>query len=55
MEEMKPAPAQVIELEEKTSMLLSSVMEETGALGVDIVIDNGGQSYTLSVSGFTGR
>lgn len=32
-----------IELEDKTNILFSSIMEETGGLGVDIIIDNGGK------------
>ena len=32
----------VIDIGQRGSMLVSSVMKETGGLGVDVVIDNGG-------------
>ena len=35
--------AQVIELTYRNNMLSSSIMEETGGLGVDYIIDNGGK------------
>ena len=40
--------AQVIELGSKSNMLVSGVMEETGGIGVDCIIDHGG-SCQLSV------
>ena len=36
----------VIDIGQRGSMLVSSVMEETGGLGVDVVIDNGGKNST---------
>ncbi|GAB1605709.1 quinone oxidoreductase-like protein 1 [Argonauta hians] len=41
-----PAIAQVIELNGHGSILCSSVLEETGGLGVDCVIDNGVRQFT---------
>jgi hypothetical protein len=35
-------PAQVIEMCEKGGVILSGVMEETGGIGVDCIIDSGG-------------
>ena len=35
-------PGQIVELSQRSNILVSSVMEETGGLGVDVVIDNGG-------------
>ena len=34
---------QIVELSQRSNILVSSVMEETGGLGVDVVIDNGGR------------
>ena len=39
--------AQIIDLSTKNSILLSAVMEETGGIGVDIVLDNGGKTDRL--------
>lgn len=35
--------AHIIEMGDKSNLLLSSVMEETGGLGVDVIIDHGGE------------
>lgn len=32
----------IIEVDSKSATLVGSVMEETGKLGVDVIIDNGG-------------
>ena len=37
----------MIELSKKNNILVSSVMEETGGVGVDCVLDNGGKSCSL--------
>ena len=34
--------AQLIEMTQRSTILASSVMEETGGVGVDCIIDNGG-------------
>ena len=34
--------AQIIDIGSRSNILVSSVMEETGGIGVDVVIDNGG-------------
>ena len=34
---------QIIDLGSKNSSLVSVVMEETGSLGVDVIIDDGGK------------
>lgn len=39
--------AQVLELSQRSTLLVSSVMEETGGTGVDCVVDNGGMSLAL--------
>ncbi|XP_060608471.1 quinone oxidoreductase-like protein 1 [Ruditapes philippinarum] len=41
-----PSVGHVIDIGQRGSMLVSSVMEETGGLGVDVVIDNGVKMYT---------
>lgn len=46
LENIEPKLAQVIELNGKNNMLLSSVMEETGGLGVDCVIDAGVKQFS---------
>lgn len=38
--------AQVIDISKRTNILSSSVMEETGGVGVDVVIDNGVSMFT---------
>lgn len=38
--------AQVIDISKRTNILASSVMEETGGVGVDVVIDNGACMFT---------
>lgn len=48
-----PAVAQVIELNYRNNMLSSSIMEETGGLGVDYIIDNGAPTFVdLEDKGF---
>jgi len=46
LENLKPPVAQVIDLSSRTNILASSVMEETGGVGVDCVIDNGVRLFT---------
>ncbi|XP_041645642.1 quinone oxidoreductase-like protein 1 isoform X2 [Cheilinus undulatus] len=41
LEQLRPSVAKVISVDKDSSDLLSVVMEETGGLGVDIVIDSG--------------
>ena len=43
----------VIDIGQRGSMLVSSVMEETGGLGVDVVIDNGGMKLEWTFPVFT--
>lgn len=45
-----PCEAKVIPVYDGSSDLLSVVMEETGGLGVDIVVDSGGTFFFLIVS-----
>lgn len=42
-----PCEAKVIPVYDGSSDLLSVVMEETGGLGVDIVVDSGGKFFFL--------
>lgn len=46
LESLNPPVGQIIELNQRSNILVSSVMEETGGLGVDVVIDNGVKLYT---------
>ncbi|XP_041351405.1 quinone oxidoreductase-like protein 1 [Gigantopelta aegis] len=46
LECMQPPVAQVIELSKKNNILVSSVMEETGGVGIDCVVDNGVRMFT---------
>ncbi|XP_013413940.1 quinone oxidoreductase-like protein 1 isoform X2 [Lingula anatina] len=46
LESLVPAPAQVIELSGKSDFLVGAVLDETGGLGVDCVIDNGVHMFT---------
>lgn len=41
-----PSVGHIIEVGASSNILVSSVMEETGGLGVDVVIDNGVKMYT---------
>ncbi|XP_076444935.1 quinone oxidoreductase-like protein 1 [Babylonia areolata] len=41
LESFHPTLAQVMELNQRSTLLVSSVMEETGGVGVDCIIDNG--------------
>lgn len=43
-----PCEAKVIPVYDGSSDLLSVVMEETGGLGVDIVVDSGGTFFFLN-------
>uniref|UniRef100_A0A3Q2XEN5 Crystallin, zeta (quinone reductase)-like 1 n=1 Tax=Haplochromis burtoni TaxID=8153 RepID=A0A3Q2XEN5_HAPBU len=44
LEQLRPSVARVIPVYNSSSELLSAVMEETGGLGVDIVVDSGVES-----------
>ncbi|BFY97401.1 hypothetical protein BsWGS_00441 [Bradybaena similaris] len=46
LESLKPPIAQLIELTQRTNILASAVMEETGGIGVDCVIDKGVRMFT---------
>jgi len=46
LESFHPNLAQVMELNHRSSVLVSSVMEETGGIGVDCVVDNGVRMFT---------
>lgn len=39
--------AHIIEVGQNSNILVSSVMEETGGLGVDVVTDNGGSVFMM--------
>lgn len=41
LEKLEPPPNYIIEVDSKSATLVGSVMEETGKLGVNIIIDNG--------------
>ncbi|XP_050394180.2 quinone oxidoreductase-like protein 1 [Patella vulgata] len=46
LEKIQPPVAHMTEVSNKNNVLLSSVMEETGGLGVDCFIDNGVRMFT---------
>jgi NADPH:quinone reductase-like Zn-dependent oxidoreductase len=46
LESIKPPVAQLIELTQRTNILASSVMEETGGIGVDCIVDKGVRLFT---------
>ncbi|XP_071135931.1 quinone oxidoreductase-like protein 1 [Mytilus edulis] len=46
LEKVNPPVAQIIDIEKRSNILVSSVMEETGGVGVDVVIDNGVRMFT---------
>uniref|UniRef100_A0A0B7A5E4 Enoyl reductase (ER) domain-containing protein n=1 Tax=Arion vulgaris TaxID=1028688 RepID=A0A0B7A5E4_9EUPU len=46
LESLKPSVAQLIELTQRTNILTSSVMEETGGIGVDCIVDKGVRQFT---------
>lgn len=48
LEALLPSVCHIVELGQRSnsSILVSSVMEETGGLGVDVIIDNGVKMYT---------
>lgn len=46
LENLKPPVARIIDLTHRTNILVSSVMEETGGVGVDCIIDNGVRLFT---------
>ncbi|PVD28102.1 hypothetical protein C0Q70_10684 [Pomacea canaliculata] len=46
LESFQPPLAQVLELSQRSTLLVSSVMEETGGTGVDCVVDNGVRLFT---------
>lgn len=46
LENLKPPLAQLIEMTQRSTILASSVMEETGGVGVDCIIDNGVRLFT---------
>ncbi|KAI8774925.1 quinone oxidoreductase protein 1 isoform X1 [Biomphalaria glabrata] len=46
IESLKPPVAQIIELTQRSSIMSSSVAEETGGMGVDCVVDNGVRMFT---------
>ena len=47
--------AQVIDIGQRSNILVSSVMEETGGIGVDVVVDNGGKLPYLNHIYFPGN
>ncbi|KAK3097459.1 hypothetical protein FSP39_009811 [Pinctada imbricata] len=46
LENIQPPIAQVIDIGQRSNILVSSVMEETGGVGVDVVIDSGVKMFT---------
>ncbi|KAL8559482.1 hypothetical protein ACOMHN_037146 [Nucella lapillus] len=46
VESFYPAVAQLMELNQRSTLLVSSVMEETGGVGVDCIVDNGVRLFT---------
>jgi len=46
LEILQPAPDHVLEMDSSMSTLCSSILEETGRLGVDVVVDNGVRQFT---------
>ena len=46
LEKINPPLAQIIDIGTRSNILVSSVMEETGGIGVDVVIDNGVRLFT---------
>jgi len=46
LDNMKPPVAQMIDVTHRTNILASCVMEETGGLGVDLIVDNGVRLFT---------
>lgn len=46
LEKINPPLAQIIDIGTRSNILVSSVMEETGGVGVDVVIDNGVRLFT---------
>lgn len=46
LESVQPPLAQVLELSQRSTLLVSSIMEETGGIGVDCVVDNGVRIFT---------
>lgn len=46
LEKLNPPVAQIIDIGTRSNILVSSVMEETGGIGVDVVIDNGVRLFT---------
>ncbi|XP_062619094.1 quinone oxidoreductase-like protein 1 [Saccostrea cucullata] len=45
LENLDTPIAQIIDLDQRSNILVSSVMEETGGVGVDVVIDNGVRQF----------
>lgn len=45
--------AQIIDLGSKNSSLVFTVMEETGSLGANIIIDDGGTHLLLEISSYS--
>ncbi|KAL4232906.1 oxidoreductase [Mactra antiquata] len=41
-----PSIGHIVEIGQRSNILVSSIMEETGGLGVDVIIDNGVRMYT---------
>ncbi|KAL3883378.1 hypothetical protein ACJMK2_029650 [Sinanodonta woodiana] len=41
LETLQPPLGQIIELNQRNNILISSLMEETGGVGVDVIVDNG--------------
>lgn len=46
LESFHPTIAQMIEMNQRSTILVSSVMEETGGVGVDCIVDNGVRLFT---------
>ncbi|KAL5009818.1 hypothetical protein ScPMuIL_012123 [Solemya velum] len=46
LESLPFSVAQIIEVSVKNNILVSSVMEETGGVGVDVVLDNGARQFS---------
>lgn len=47
LESFHPFLAQMIEMNQRSTILVSSVMEETGGVGVDCIVDNGVRLFTV--------